>query len=255
MRMSKRLNNTLLGVTSLIGLAMCGMSPARSAVVILPFQDPTGNAHFRDGDEQPLFDDKHGQPAMSSSFASLDKNNNSAENIAVSATGDTYTGGSGFANFKSSDAGSPTNPLTAFTFSPGPDSNPFNQFDGVFFRGQIDSENGATTETVTVTVDFVDLTTSTPGSDTFTFTGVNTSDIGRIGFDESPTSDPYHVTSVTFALASGAAGWNQVKQLEFSVPGTITVPEPATWALMALGFAGLGFAGYRSSRKTPALAA
>jgi uncharacterized protein (TIGR03118 family) len=38
--------------------------------------------------------------------------------------------------------------------------------------------------------------------------------------------------------------------------GAITVvPEPSTWAMMALGFAGLGFAGYRASRKTAALAA
>jgi PEP-CTERM motif-containing protein len=28
------------------------------------------------------------------------------------------------------------------------------------------------------------------------------------------------------------------------------VPEPATWAMMVLGFAGLGFAGYRKPRKT-----
>ena len=33
------------------------------------------------------------------------------------------------------------------------------------------------------------------------------------------------------------------------------VPEPSTWAMMLLGFAGLGFAGYRASRKTAALAA
>ena len=32
-------------------------------------------------------------------------------------------------------------------------------------------------------------------------------------------------------------------------------PEPATWAMMALGFAGLGFAGYRKSRKTAPFAA
>ena len=37
---------------------------------------------------------------------------------------------------------------------------------------------------------------------------------------------------------------------------TITaVPEPATWAMMLLGFAGLGFAGYRGSRKHEALPA
>ena len=32
-------------------------------------------------------------------------------------------------------------------------------------------------------------------------------------------------------------------------------PEPSTWAMMVLGFAGLGFAGYRKARKTVAIAA
>jgi hypothetical protein len=34
----------------------------------------------------------------------------------------------------------------------------------------------------------------------------------------------------------------------FSLTGN-TVPEPSTWAMMLLGFAGLGFAGYRHARK------
>ena len=35
-----------------------------------------------------------------------------------------------------------------------------------------------------------------------------------------------------------------------TIYATVTsVPEPSTWAMMLLGFAGLGFAGYRSSRK------
>jgi PEP-CTERM motif len=33
------------------------------------------------------------------------------------------------------------------------------------------------------------------------------------------------------------------------------IPEPSTWAMMALGFAGPGFAGYRASRKSAAFAA
>jgi hypothetical protein len=34
-----------------------------------------------------------------------------------------------------------------------------------------------------------------------------------------------------------------------------SVPEPSTWAMMLLGFAGLGFAGYRASRRTGMAAA
>jgi hypothetical protein len=34
-----------------------------------------------------------------------------------------------------------------------------------------------------------------------------------------------------------------------------STPEPSTWAKMILGFAGLGFAGYRASRKATAIAA
>jgi hypothetical protein len=32
-----------------------------------------------------------------------------------------------------------------------------------------------------------------------------------------------------------------------------SIPEPSTWAMMLLGFAGLGFAGYRASRRSVAL--
>jgi hypothetical protein len=39
-----------------------------------------------------------------------------------------------------------------------------------------------------------------------------------------------------------------------SFAGT-TIPESSTWAMMLLGFAGLGFAGYRTSRKTASIAA
>ena len=35
----------------------------------------------------------------------------------------------------------------------------------------------------------------------------------------------------------------------------ISVPEPSTWTIMLLGFAGLGFAGYRASRRTGMAAA
>jgi hypothetical protein len=33
------------------------------------------------------------------------------------------------------------------------------------------------------------------------------------------------------------------------------VPEPSTWAMMLIGFAGLGFVGYRRTRKPASIAA
>ncbi len=36
---------------------------------------------------------------------------------------------------------------------------------------------------------------------------------------------------------------------------SISAPEPSTWAMMTFGFAGLGFVGYRSSRKSVPIAA
>jgi hypothetical protein len=39
-----------------------------------------------------------------------------------------------------------------------------------------------------------------------------------------------------------------------SDPSLLSIPEPSTWAMMLLGFAGLGFAGYRARAKIGALA-
>jgi hypothetical protein len=41
--------------------------------------------------------------------------------------------------------------------------------------------------------------------------------------------------------------------LTFSLTGVSGVPEPSTWAMMLLGFAGLGFA-FRQSRRKVAMA-
>jgi len=41
----------------------------------------------------------------------------------------------------------------------------------------------------------------------------------------------------------------------FASASAFVTPEPSTWAMMLIGFAGLGIAGYRASRKNVALAA
>ena len=67
------------------------------------------------------------------------------------------------------------------------------------------------------------------------------------------------------ALAPGdvytidVTGTNNVAPLRLGVGGSVFttgVPEPSTWALMVLGFMGLGYAGFRRSAKgrAPAVA-
>ena len=230
-------------------IAISAVSAAHGSVGVLidPFQTADGNGKFGDGDEQKLFNDKNGSSPVSSGFGSLEKNNNTSQNINFSATGGTngadFTYGSGFANIKSENQGDKpkTNTLTAFTFIPGPDKLPFNQFDGVFIRGQLDSENGSSTATITATINFHDIMTNTDGTTTLTFLDVaaNGKDFGRIGFDEDVTSHPYDVTSVTFSLLPGAAAWNQIKQVDFSVPGTVTpVPEAPGLVMVLLAICG-----------------
>jgi PEP-CTERM motif len=52
------------------------------------------------------------------------------------------------------------------------------------------------------------------------------------------------------AVAGENSGFGQV-----DITLARSVPEPSTWAMMLLGFAGLGFAGYRASRKAVLIAA
>lgn len=63
-----------------------------------------------------------------------------------------------------------------------------------------------------------------------------------VGLDPNSATD--FVTTLTFEDSGTFTG---------SMTPVISVPEPSTWAMMLLGFAGLGFAGYRGSKKRAAL--
>jgi hypothetical protein len=67
---------------------------------------------------------------------------------------------------------------------------------------------------------------------------------------ESPT-DLTNISELDINLVSftGAGATFAVDNIVLSAG---TVPEPSTWAMMLLGFAGLGFAGWRELRKTAA---
>jgi PEP-CTERM motif len=64
------------------------------------------------------------------------------------------------------------------------------------------------------------------------------------------TSGGLSVAPATFQTAGGTLTFDSVTALSFEATGG--VPEPSTWAMMCLGFAGLGFLAYR---KRAALAA
>jgi hypothetical protein len=88
---------------------------------------------------------------------------------------------------------------------------------------------------------------------------------GNGGTDFSLNLDP---DGVDFWTATGAIvqQWNTgtgfdtlfgvsvFGEITSSGGGGPTVSEPSTWAMMLIGFAGVGFAGYRKSRKGVALA-
>jgi PEP-CTERM motif len=65
-------------------------------------------------------------------------------------------------------------------------------------------------------------------------------DVIDLGADFGPNID---LTFGYTLVADGPGGFG----FDFAISGA--VPEPSTWAMMLVGFAGLGFAGYRSTRR------
>jgi len=112
-----------------------------------------------------------------------------------------------------------------------------------FFEGGADLLyqvlNGAT---VVGSGDLGALPGSTTGFATFDLSGGPFTELRVQGVIAPATFDPSNFE----ALAIGA--------ITIST-STSTVPEPSTWAMMLLGFAGLGFAGYRRTRKALSIAA
>ena len=249
----------LCGSLLSVGLLASSSAQAAGCTVVhtvgnVQFFTGSSDNQCNDGDDAAMFVDKTITGPVSTVNGSLGSNDNAFPNVNAATNGATVnfeTDGSGFANFKSENAGLATNTLTDFIFTnPGttnslPDGTPYSGFDGELFRGQIDNL-GSYNGDLTVTVNFVGGTSSA-----FTFTGLPThgSDFGVLGFDEV-TEPGLKVASVDLSVAGTGGAWNQIKQVDFSVPGaTPTIPEPSTWGMMLLGFAGLGYVAYRRKEK------
>jgi phospholipase/lecithinase/hemolysin len=70
-----------------------------------------------------------------------------------------------------------------------------------------------------------------------------------------PTAEGHLLVAEDACNAIGACNTVGVRPLLVAEDPRSTVPEPSTWAMMLLGFAGLGLAGYRASRKAVSVAA
>jgi hypothetical protein len=63
--------------------------------------------------------------------------------------------------------------------------------------------------------------------------------------------EQYYSFAVQFPTSAGNLQIDYIDG-DVTLTATTAVPEPSTWATMVLGFAGLGYAGWRGSRKTAA---
>jgi hypothetical protein len=120
--------------------------------------------------------------------------------------------------------------LTELTFTPS-DADMFNSFT---FRGQF---------LATGTVDLTVQDNQGDPAQAFMFTvDKANADLGPFGIDAVVGSGET-IKSITLLDTSG---FKEAKQFTFDLAAAI--PEPTTWAMMLIGFAGLGFAGYRKGK-------
>jgi hypothetical protein len=125
---------------------------------------------------------------------------------------------------------------TQYQFINGSSFNCSGCWTGATTNEMVVSLGGETQDTATVNVASKGFTGWMPES--MTFTATSASEMLVFLSEGGPTSLP------PVALLDGVS-------LTGDVPGA--APEPGTWAMMGIGFAGLGFAAYRRRRKTLAV--
>jgi hypothetical protein len=151
--------------------------------------------------------------------------------VTVTTTGNIDTG-AGFSTIKPIKGGT----LTDLIFTPADDT----LFTDFSFRGQLNPVG----DTGVIDVKWTD---SSGTSGTLVFTGVPGPDkdfdrLGIVSTDET-------LKSVEISTAAGES-FDEFKQVQFSAASIPpSIPEASTWAMMILGFVGLGYASFRRTSK------
>ena len=83
------------------------------------------------------------------------------------------------------------------------------------------------------------------GGQRFDFGGTGVSEFEVTGIDKTNGLNPKDPTSFITALTFEGSGMFTGTM----TPLTAGVPEPSTWAMMLVGFTGLGYLGYRKARE------
>jgi hypothetical protein len=138
---------------------------------------------------------------------------------------------SGNASIDAIKQGNTLTPITQLTFNPV--TGTFNEFS---FRGALSSNDDQVIH-VTITDNL---------AQTFDFLITANGDFPAIGLTALPTNETIKSVVITGSFAD-------IKQVGFGYEAVTAVPEPATWAMMVLGFAGVGFMAYRRKSQGPAL--
>jgi PEP-CTERM motif len=94
---------------------------------------------------------------------------------------------------------------------------------------------------------------ATPGTDVNTFTNSATSALQGFSTSASGAFDAAGPVSMTMSASYTLKGKGVLLNRGFDESLSV-VPEPSTWAMMLLGFAGLGYAAFRRAAKGRALA-
>lgn len=213
-----------------------------------------------DGDEAKFFVNT-AQPGGDTVVGSFNKNNG-PNDMSLTANVSVEPPSEGFGDIKPSTAGAS---WTTSTFTPTAVATSGFAIDGIFPDGQIISAPGAKYDG-----DLYAIVMSSAGESVFEWSGLKTeADLERVvGLDEPASSTGVAISSVEFLLAGVVPGvgtvdtggfFKEMKQIEVSICASASgcvggggtpppIPETSTWAMMLLGFVGLGYAALKKAK-------